>query len=72
MINTIKEFADKRGLTPYRMIKDTGIAPRTGYDLYNDPTQLPGSRVLSKICDAYKIQPGLLLKWVPSTDLDSE
>jgi DNA-binding Xre family transcriptional regulator len=69
VINTIKEFADERGLTPYQLIKDSGIAHRTGYDLYNNPRQLPGSRVLSKICDAYKVQPGALLKWMPASEL---
>lgn len=61
--NKIKEFLDTRGITPYRFRKDTGIAQRTAYDLYNNPDQLPSSTVLSKICDTYEIQPSVILEW---------
>lgn len=64
MKNKIKTFLDRRGITPYRFRKDTGIAQRTAYDLYNNPEQLPSSTVLGKICDAYEVQPGELLEWV--------
>lgn len=61
--NTIKKFLDDRGVTPYRFQKDCGIAANTAYSLYNNPGQLPSSTVLSKICDAYEVQPGDLLVW---------
>jgi DNA-binding Xre family transcriptional regulator len=61
--NTIRAFLDERGITPYRFYKDVGIAPRTAYDLCNNPDQLPASTVLAKICDTYEIQPGDLLVW---------
>ncbi|MEO1185359.1 MAG: helix-turn-helix transcriptional regulator, partial [Cyanobacteria bacterium J06636_27] len=32
---------------------------------YNNPTQVPHTTVLSKICDRYEIQPGEILEWVP-------
>ncbi len=38
------------------------------YDLYNNPDQLPSSAVLSKICDAYEVQPGELLEWVKEVE----
>jgi DNA-binding Xre family transcriptional regulator len=68
VINKIKPFLDGRGITPYRFQKDVGIAVRTAYDLYNLATQLPSSSVLSKICDAYRVQPGELLEWVESPE----
>lgn len=64
MKNKIKQFVDSRGITPYRFRADVGIAPKTAYDLYNNPDQLPASTVLSKICDAYAIQPNEVLEWV--------
>lgn len=64
MKNKIKQFLDSRGITPYQFKKDTGIAQRTAYDLYNNAEQLPSSTVLGKICDAYKVQPGELLEWI--------
>lgn len=68
MKNTIKQFLDARGITPYRFRIDTGIAPRTAYDLYNKPEQLPSSTVLSKICGAYRVQPGELMLWEPDEE----
>ncbi|ESA39132.1 transcriptional xre family [Leptolyngbya sp. Heron Island J] len=71
VINTIKEFVDAQGITPYQFRKDVGIAQRTAYDLYNNPLQLPSSSVLTKICDRYEIQPSLLLKWVPIVEREA-
>jgi hypothetical protein len=62
--NKLKQFLDSEGITPYRFKLDVGIAQKTAYDLYNNPGQLPSSTVLSKICDAYKIQPCKILEWV--------
>lgn len=64
MRNKIKQFLDDRGVTPYQFERDAGIAHRTAYDLYNNPEQIPSSTVLTKICDAYRVQPGELLEWV--------
>lgn len=61
--NTIKKFLDSREITPYRFLRDVGIAQRTAYDLYNNSEQLPSPKVLSKICDTYEIEPGEILKW---------
>lgn len=68
VINKIKPFLDARKITPYQFRKDAGIAQRTAYDLYNNPLQLPSSSVLSKICDAYEIQPGEVLLWIPESE----
>jgi len=67
--NRIKDFLAERGLSVYRFKRDTGIASRTAYDLSNNPSQLPSSTVLSKICDAYEVQPNEILVWVkPSSE----
>ncbi|WP_250126042.1 helix-turn-helix transcriptional regulator [Chroococcidiopsis sp. CCMEE 29] len=62
--NKIKQYLDSRGITRYQFRKDTGVAQRTAYDLYDKPEQLPSPDVLRKICDAYEIQPGEILEWV--------
>jgi DNA-binding Xre family transcriptional regulator len=64
--NRIKEFIDERGITVYRFRADCDIAQKTAYDLVNNPNQLPGSNVLSKICDTYKVQPNEILVWEES------
>lgn len=64
MRNKIKEFVDRRGLTAYQFIKETGIAPGTGYKLYKDSKHRPSPDVLEAICDTYEIQPNEILEWV--------
>jgi DNA-binding Xre family transcriptional regulator len=64
--NNIKKLLDERKLSVNKFVKETGIAFRTGYDLYNTPSRLPNVNVLEKICDTYNIQPGELLTWIPT------
>lgn len=67
MKNHIRDLIDRKGISVYQFRKDTGIASRTAYDLYNKPEHLPSPDVLRKICDAYEVQPGVILEWVPKT-----
>ena len=64
MRNKIKSFLDERKLSAYALIKETGIAPATGYKLAKDPSHLPSIRVLEVLCDQYKVQPGEFIEWV--------
>ncbi|MFM7448533.1 MAG: helix-turn-helix domain-containing protein [Leptolyngbyaceae cyanobacterium] len=63
MRNKVKAFLESRGLTAYQFIKETGIAPATGYKLAKDPDHLPGIRVLEAICDKYQVQPNEIIEW---------
>ncbi|PMB50141.1 DNA-binding protein [Fischerella thermalis CCMEE 5201] len=62
--NRVKSFLEARDLSAYQFIKDTGIAPATGYKLAKKSSYLPSVRVLEVICDTYKVQPSELLEWV--------
>lgn len=62
--NKIKQFVDSKQISVYQFRKDTNIAQRTAYDLYNNPDQLPNATVLRKICDSYEIQPNEILEWI--------
>ena len=64
VVNTIKTFIDKKEISVYQFSKDTGIAQRTAYSLYNYPEQRPSPSVMDKICDYYECQPCELIKWV--------
>ena len=64
MKNKLKSLLESRAISVYRFQRDVGIAQRTAYDLVNNPGQLPSSTVLSKICDAYQIQPNEVLVWI--------
>lgn len=61
MQNKIKEFVDGRGMTPYAFWKETKIAKRTAYDLYNKPDHLPSIRTLEQIMDTYKEEPNTFI-----------
>ncbi|MBD2100657.1 helix-turn-helix transcriptional regulator [Leptolyngbya sp. FACHB-261] len=62
--NKIKDLVDGRGITPYRFWKDTGLSRNTAYNLYNDPTYIPGAEIITAICEVYKCQPGDFLMWL--------
>lgn len=62
--NRVKEFVDARGISVYRFMQDTGMSQPTAYDLYNNPEKIPTGDTLDKICRAYRVQPGVLLRYV--------
>lgn len=66
--NRVKELVDSMGISRYQFCKDTGLTQNTGYRLYKDSDYIPGSDALLKICKAYKIQPGVLIEYLPEED----
>lgn len=77
MLNRIKEFLDARPdpisgteyTSAYRFWQETGIGRDTAYRMYNDSTYIPTSKVLNKICNTYRIQPGSFIVWEPDDEL---
>ncbi len=65
VLNTIGQFISQLGITRYRFWQDTDLGRDTAYRLCNDPNYIPTGQVLDKICATYKIQPGILLTWIP-------
>jgi DNA-binding XRE family transcriptional regulator len=70
--NKIKELIDRKGISVYRFQKDVGIAQGTAYSLYNNPSQLPSSTVIGKICDAYRVPVQDVLIWIPPEEILDE
>lgn len=68
MKNKVKAFIDRKGITVYRFIKDTGIATNTGYSLYRNDRHMPSPGVLAAICDTYQVQPSEILEWVETKE----
>ena len=64
--NKIKEFVESRNMSVYAFREKAGIANKTAYDLVNTPTQIPSGNVITKICDAFEVQPNEILEWVPN------
>ncbi len=65
VFNRLKFFIADRQLTYSRFCKDTGLSEGIVDQLYNDRTYIPTPQVLDRICSTYKIQPGLILDWIP-------
>ena len=65
--NTLKAFIEEKEITVYRFRKDIGVAQSTAYELVNNPNRIPNADVLNKICEAYQIQPGKILSWMPDS-----
>ncbi|MDF0553151.1 helix-turn-helix transcriptional regulator [Kamptonema sp. UHCC 0994] len=72
MKNKIKQLVDGRGISVYQFIKETGIAPGTGYKLYNNPRHQPSPTVLGIICETYEVQPNEILEWVKESNKQSK
>ena len=63
------EILERRGWTPYRLARVTGLTVPTAYRLA-DPDQRFGrfsADTLERLCRALDVQPGDLLEWVPET-----
>lgn len=61
--NKIKKLVNNKKISVYQFKKETGLAMRTAYDLYNHPDHIPSPQVLLKICQTYEVQPGEILIW---------
>jgi DNA-binding Xre family transcriptional regulator len=58
---------DRKGWTPYRLARETGLTVPTAYRLA-DPDLIFGrftADTLARLCAALGVQPGDLLEWVP-------
>jgi DNA-binding Xre family transcriptional regulator len=57
----------RKGWTPYRLARETGLTVPTAYRLA-DPDLVFGrftADTLDRLCSALGVQPGDLLEWVP-------
>jgi DNA-binding Xre family transcriptional regulator len=68
--NRLKAFIKERGITTYKFRQDVGVAQSTAYDLVDNPSRIPNADVLNRICEAYRIQPGEVLEWIPDEPTD--
>jgi DNA-binding Xre family transcriptional regulator len=63
--NSVREFIEKEGISVYEFRKRTGMSQGTAYSLANEPDRIPNADVLNRICEAFRIQPGEILRWLP-------
>ena len=63
----LARILERKGWTPYRLARETGLTVPTAYRLA-DPTLQFGrftAATLDRLCAALEVQPGELLEWVP-------
>lgn len=53
MKNKLKQFVEKRGMTAYKLSKQTGLPLNTVYRLVNNPSQVPSGEVMDAILNQY-------------------
>lgn len=64
MINKVKEFAAKQGIsTAYLFAQMTGIPESTAHRLFRNPDNYPSKQIQELICKTFKVQPGEFLGW---------
>lgn len=51
--NKLKQFVEKRGITAYKLSKQTGLPLNTVYRLVNNPSQVPSGEVMDAILNQY-------------------
>lgn len=51
--NTIKQFVEGRGITPYALSKRTGLPLNTVYRLVNNPEVIPSGDVMDAILNQF-------------------
>lgn len=66
--NRLKEFIAEQGMKRSEFIRRTGLPRNTVYVLCRNENQLPDSGTLNLICSTFKIQPGVLMEWVPDDE----
>ncbi len=57
----VKEIAEERGITAYRLAKDSGITYAAIWNIWNDKTGRADLETLEKIARVLKVQPGELI-----------
>lgn len=65
ILNRIQTFLDEQNITCSSFALNTGLNESLVYRLYSDPSYIPNAQILDRICSAYKIQPDLVLDWMP-------
>ena len=70
--NRIAFFLEDKGISAYKLQKDTGISNTTVYSLKNNPEQYILGDVLDKLCAYSGEQPGYFLEHVSDEELQAD
>jgi DNA-binding Xre family transcriptional regulator len=68
LVNTLKEVLDSRGVSSFKLSRNSEVSPTTTRKIYSDPSYIPSPDVLEKICITLDIQPGDILRIGPKLE----
>lgn len=68
LANTLKTVLDQRGLSSFKLSKLSQLSPTTTRKIYNNDRYIPSPDVLERICLSLDVQPGDLLKILPTIE----
>ena len=62
LINTLQQICDSRGISSFKLSKETNLSPTTTRKIYSDQHYIPSPDVIETLCLSLKVQPGELLQ----------
>ena len=66
LVNNLKTVLDQRGLSSFKLSKLSQLSPTTTRKIYTDDRYIPSPDVLERICVSLDVQPGDVLKILPT------
>jgi DNA-binding Xre family transcriptional regulator len=68
LVNTLKTVLDTNNISSFKLSKITQLSPTTTRKIYADDRYIPSPDVLERICVCLNVQPGELLKILPTIE----
>jgi DNA-binding Xre family transcriptional regulator len=68
LVNTLKTVLDTSDISSFKLSKMTQLSPTTTRKIYTDDRYIPSPDVLERICICLDVQPGDLLKILPTIE----
>jgi len=68
LVNTLKNVLDAGNISSFKLSKMTELSPTTTRKIYTDNRYIPSPDVLERICVCLSVQPGDLLKILPTIE----
>lgn len=68
LVNTLKTVLDTGNISSFKLSKMTQLSPTTTRKIYTDDRYIPSPDVLERICICLDVQPGDLLKILPTIE----
>ncbi len=68
LVNTLKNLLDANNISSFKLSRMSQLSPTTTRKIYTDNRYIPSPDVLERICICLDVQPGDLLKILPTME----